>query len=128
MPKNTETDMAVGNPARCWISGDSAGQRWFKYEPGKDPYICQYWSDHWVGMTAMVFANDEAHARKIIADMLDWADDHHNGVYGDYKSCLHEQEVWLLAEIRAMKLRVCKADRSQIYKVGWASNDTFGFC
>ena len=123
-----DNEMAIGNPALCWVSGDSEGQRWFKYKPGKDPYICQYYSDHRVGMTAMVFADDEMHARKIIADMLDWADDHHNGKYGDYKSCIHAGSVRLMEKIRGMQLRVCKADRSQIFKIGWASNDTFGFC
>lgn len=132
----------VGNPGRCFVTGND--QENFVYEPGPDPYIIQYYEQNasghggYVPMTGMVFAKDEEHARKIVADMLDFMDachakyakhlEEYEKKYGErYTSrAIVDSRVGSMAHIRGMKLRVKKADRSQVFKVDW-SDGGWGF-
>ena len=120
----------LGNPAACWINGsETVG---FAYEPGPDPWIVQYRVANWIPMTAMVFARDEAHARQIVLDMLDHAIECRKKYVADVKETGRDDYRSVssdrLEEIKTWTLKACPAPKTQMYKVGWASNDTFGFC
>ena len=123
------------NPAAYFVSGNECA--YFTYEPGKHPFyiFSRRPSDSGVGgyirMSALVWADDAAHACSILRQMVAFAgecaarymsDDERIASSTQYRLGVHKDIVDGLAD---GSTTITPFNPTQLVKVGWAHNDTF---
>lgn len=127
--------MTPSNPATCFVDGNRDVP--FVYAPGPDPYYIIVRSKSCIHLSTMVFAKDAQHARDILVKMLDFRDacaaeytkrekdrdDRHDLRGRDYRRTMELRKA--LAGDKGFSVHIGPADRGQMYKIGWASNDNF---
>lgn len=107
------------NPARFWV--DNSKQKEFTYIGGQTPYNVHLRIDSCICLSVLVFADSKDQAKRIVLDMV---------VFGieccNSRDVLDKIKLGSLEEIKnnADKIEVQQASRDQIYKIGWADNDT----
>jgi hypothetical protein len=128
--------MTPSNPVRYFVTGSDT--REFRYGAGPTPFYAIGRSKGYIHFSLLVFAHSEEHVRQILEDMLVFAKVCHDE-YARYK-LLHDAEdrhdfvdrndrhlYNLTAAVHGAEgytLTIDRADTGQLYKIGWASNDT----
>ena len=87
----------------------------FHFEHGITPFYVCICLENWIPVSILVFANDKKHAVKIAKDAIQFRI--------DQKSGMMVKDTPLLLTDQAT-ISVHEIDKHQLYKVGWASNDT----
>lgn len=124
--------MPISNPCKWFATGGSWGdQKEFHYEPGSKLF---HFSPHDSGLSKtlecniVMFANDVAHATQIVEDMLKFRIEclkqyaKANGK--KYSAPFHRDGYTEMLLANKSKWVIVEAPMNQIYKIGWADNDT----
>ena len=129
----------ISNPVNCFISGSHAES--FTYNGGDKLYHFSPFDNKlsdYMDCNIVLFANDEQHALSILRDMLQFVincqakyiqsaeqikANHWMEFVSRAQESLKEASIYLDAIIGG-KVVLSEAPKNQIYKIGWASNDT----
>ncbi len=87
----------------------------FKFKPGDTPYYVAIELDGWIPISVIVFANSEHHATEIVRNAVKFI--------LERKSKMTPDDAPKLLTNKA-KISVSKIRKNQLYRVGWAINDT----
>lgn len=124
--------MKPSNPATFFVSGNDEHEFW--YDPGPDPYYVIFREEGSVPLSVLVFASGNTDALNIVERMVDFMEvcsmkyaaaenfDKHN-FSGRNQSKISRFRKALRRE-KGYEVSVGKADRTQMFKIGWAGNDT----
>lgn len=108
----------ISNPVTYFINGNET--RSFTYEGGEKLWHfapSMYNNERYMGVNIIFFADDIEHAKDVLERMFTFALETNKSEYiglERFKTILDEKEKWIIVP----------APTNQIYKVGWASNDT----
>lgn len=137
--------MSVANPASYYVTGNDKKQ--FTFTPGNKLFQVQvYGSRGWIPVNVMLMADDDAHVRKILKDLVDFRIacgveyQAHNAEYRK-KFPGHDHEIdhtrnvmltnhigqWLMGNSDGLpegfSVTITEINPNQLFKVSWASND-----
>lgn len=126
--------MKPSNPATTFVTGSD--EESFTYTPGADPYYIIAHGRSYIPLSVLVFADSAEHAKQILRDMIEAMQVCCNK-YSAYKKRIDDEDKHDLAGLHQNRLNtlrkalaedgyelyIGKADRGQLYKIGWASND-----
>lgn len=128
--------MTPSNPARYFVNPSEEEE--FRYEPGDTPFYVIARKPHYIPVSVMVFAYNRGHVLEILEQLIEFRrfclnkyvefDTNHPTDYGFTHSSRHAQHLKLLEDaLRGRKgyiLDIGEAKTNQLYKIGWADNDT----
>ena len=120
-------DKNYSNPFSFYVDGST--EKNYVYQPGKNPYHVYYKEGPnkgcgWIPFSLMLFADNEDHARKILREgflfmkkcELEYLASNSSNII------LHKSADEYLVMVD--KAQITLVDRGQIFKIGWADNDT----
>lgn len=125
--------MQPSNPASFFINGNDEEQ--FTYEPGLFPYYAIAAGKGHIAFSVMVFADGVDHVKLILMEMVKFAErcaleyateaskDQHPALQG-YREGRTDRIRKILEGDSDYTLEIASAPRNQLYKIGWAGNDT----
>lgn len=126
--------MTPSNPATFFVSGSEHHD--FHYEPGPDPYYVIFHTKSYILLSVMVFASSAVHALDITKQMIDFMEEcskqyakreakryNKHDLIGRHQRKVNELRKPLNLE-EGYSIYINKADRTQMFKIGWADNDT----
>lgn len=127
----------ISNPCRAWVSGSK--EILYTFEPGAKLFHFHLRASGFIIANALLFADDEEHVRRILRGFIEFEKAAEKKYKSQYRSSKHRRiEMALNGEfdfeypvgddkrIRKDKLilRIKEAPLNQMFKTGWAGNDT----
>lgn len=129
--------MKPSNPATYFVTGSDQVE--FKYDPGPIPHYAIGRRTGYITFSLLIFAHDdEEHVRQILGEWVEFVKRCADAYYAHVRSLQVEDRHDLAARHQghAERVRQCvaeegshtlyidRADTDQLYRIGWASNDT----
>jgi len=119
--------MRPSNPVSFFVSGSETKE--FTYNPGRYLYAVNFSRGNYIAINVIVFANSITHVRRILKSMIMFE----RGCRRQHPVSEEMREKFIalntfldgsLINDKAWTLSIHLADKNQMYRVGWASNDT----
>lgn len=128
----TRPQAVPSNPATYWVSSSETAS--FTFPPGARPFYVKLRTQGWVVISALLFADDEAHVRRILQDLIAFVEDCDSKYQSQYLK--HERKMFMLktaldgdlspvfeGRVYETELTIAPAPTDQFFNVGWAGND-----
>lgn len=132
--------MKPSNPATFWLTGSDVGE--FHFRPGRVLHYAVMRSKSHIPISMVLMADNKDHVKRVLLQMCQFRQDC-QGKYSDaFGGTDHPSVIWrkksqdrifsLLfhlandaEEASGYSLEIGEADTTQVFKAGWARNDTW---
>lgn len=106
------------NPtAGFYFEGDKVA---FTYDKKGDiPFCVRVSEQHWLPINVMVFSDTEKNAVQVVKDVIAWM------VERAKEKSYHKSNI-IFDMAKCASIEVQRVEQNQLFKIGWATNDTFG--
>ena len=107
------------NPvAGFYFEGDRDGDGFTYEKKGDIPFCVRVSETYWVPINVMVFSDSEKNAVQVVKDAIAW-------MVERAKAAKYNKDNTLFDMAKCPSIEVQRVEPNQLFKIGWAVNDTF---